>query len=77
MFFGKVSVQRAYIKIAEVFLTEVAVLVAIFPILDTVIEQGQSKVTRSLVWGSIALAVSCLLLAGIAAGIIAKEDREE
>jgi hypothetical protein len=54
------------------FLTEVAVLVLVFPILDTIVEKGQSKVTPSLVIWSILIAVGCLFLAGVIS-MIAKE----
>jgi hypothetical protein len=55
------------------FLTEVAVLVFVFPILDTLIEKGQSKVTRLLVIWSILIPVGCLFLAGVIS-TINKED---
>jgi hypothetical protein len=51
-------------KIAE-FLVEVAVLVMVFPILDTVIEKDLSKVTLQLVFWSIVISVGCLFVAGI------------
>jgi hypothetical protein len=43
-------------KIAEL-LTEVAALVMVFPILDTIVEKGQSNVTLSLVIWSIVIPV--------------------
>jgi len=46
-------------------LTEVAALVMVFPILDTIIEKGQAKVTLTLVIWSIVIPVGCLFLAGI------------
>jgi hypothetical protein len=72
-FFTRISVQRGFIKIFIEFLTEVAVLVLVFPTLDTIIEQGKSKVTKSMVFGSVAIAFVCLFVAGIMAGIISKD----
>ena len=62
-----VSVARRsdFARITVDFLTEVAVLVMVFPTLDTIIEKGQSKVTRGLVIWSVAIALICLFMAGI------------
>jgi len=55
--FGKIGVE---------FFTEAAVLVAVFPILDTIIEKGGTpKVTWSLVAWSEGIAVMLLFFAGI------------
>jgi hypothetical protein len=75
-FGSQLRVQRAFIKIGIEFLTEVAVLVVVFPVLDTIIQRGQSNVTRGMVVGSFGLSIACIVLAGIAAGIIAKDDDE-
>jgi len=57
-----------FAKIAVEFFTEAAVLVAVFPILDTLIEGGgMAKLTESLVAWSEGLAAFFLLLAGIIA----------
>jgi len=71
--FLAVILRRSFLAIVVQFLTEVAVLVMVFPTLDTVIEKGQSKVTLSLIIGSVALSLSCLFLAGI----ISMYSREE
>ena len=73
-FGSQVRVQRAFIKIVIEFLTEVGVLVMVFPILDTVIQRGQSNVTRKLLIGSICLSVACILVAGLMAGIISEDN---
>lgn len=72
-FFVKAFAHRSFRKITVEFLTEVAVLVLVFPTLDTVIEKGQSKVTGPLVFGSVVITVVCLLVAGI----ISMRDRED
>lgn len=51
-------------KIAEL-LVEVAVLVMVFPVLDTIIAKDFSKVTISLVFWSIVIPVGCLFMAGV------------
>ena len=72
-FFGLASVKRSFAKILIEFLTEVAVLVLVFPMLDTIVET-QSKVTGLMVFVSIGIAGFCLLIAGIMAGIISKDQ---
>lgn len=64
-FLGTAFVGPKFAKIAVEFFTEAAVLVAVFPILDTVI--GHSRVTRSLAFGSAGLVLLFLFLAGIIA----------
>ena len=54
-----------FAKIAVEFFTEAAVLVFVFPIPDTLVQFGKSKVTWPLTVGSVVLAVVFLLLAGI------------
>jgi hypothetical protein len=56
-----------FFKIAMEFFTEAAVLVAVFPILDTIIEPlgGVQKVTWPLVAWSEGIAAGLLFLAGI------------
>jgi hypothetical protein len=57
-----------FAKIAVEFFTEAAVLVAVFPILDTIIEaRGTARITRPLVAWSEGLAAFFLVLAGIKA----------
>ena len=59
--------EHKFFKIAMEFFTEAAVLVAVFPILDTIIEPSGSvqKVTWSLVVWSEGIAAALLVLAGI------------
>lgn len=64
-FLHKAFIHRTFAKITVEFLTEVAVLVLVFPTLDTIINKGQSKVTLPLVIGSLLVTVLCLFLAGI------------
>ncbi len=61
-------------KIAVEFCTEAAVLVAIFPLLDTIIKGGH--VTRPLIGWSVGLPAILLLFAGVIAAII-KVDGED
>ena len=57
-----------FAKIAVEFFTEAAVLVAVFPILDTIIEPGGvARITTPLVAWSEGLAALFLALAGIIA----------
>ena len=64
-FLVRVCLCKGFGRIVAEFLTEVAVLVLVFPILDTIIQKGQSNVTKSLVILSVVLTVSCLFVAGI------------
>lgn len=64
-FFVKVCRRPGFGKIIAEFLTEVAVLVTVFPALYTIIQKGRSNVTGLLVVGSLALSVVCLFVAGI------------
>jgi hypothetical protein len=64
-FLVKAFFNRNFAQIVVEFLTEVAVLVLVFPTLDTIIERGSSKVTGPIVYGSIATTVGCLFVAGI------------
>lgn len=59
--------EAKFFKIAMEFCTEAAVLVAVFPILDTIIEPFGSvqKITWSLVIWSEGIAAALLILAGI------------
>lgn len=65
--------HRNFAKITTEFLTEVAVLVLVFPTLDRIVEKGQSGVTRPLVIGSFAISLVCLF----AAGVISMYDRDD
>ena len=58
-------------SVAAEFFTEVAVLVFVFPIVDTIVQFGREKVTVLLALGSIAGSVICFLLA-----VILKEPGE-
>jgi len=71
-FLRKVFVRRSVAKIGVEFLTEVGVLVLVFPMLDTIIENGK-KITRSLVATSVAIAVMCFIIAAILS-MLAGED---
>jgi hypothetical protein len=53
--------------IAQEFFTEAAVLVFVFPVLDTIVQFGKAKVTIKLALGSIGVAVLLLSFAGIIA----------
>jgi len=64
-FFGAVFFGPKFARIAVEFFTEAAVLVAVFPILDTII--GHGRVTRSLAFGIAGLVLFFLFLAGIIA----------
>jgi len=72
-FFLRMVLNRRFPRIIIEFLTEVGVLLMVFPMLDTVIEKGESKVTGGLVAGSLLITVFCLL----AAGVISMYEREE
>jgi hypothetical protein len=73
----KIYFRRGFLKIVAEFLTEVAVLVLVFPYLDTVIQKGQSNVTSGLVVGSVIVAVGCLLIAGFISFFASKSEEEE
>jgi hypothetical protein len=61
-----VFVGPRFVKIAVEFFTEAAVLVAVFPILDTIIQVGgMQKVTWSLVAWSEGIAGMLIVFAGI------------
>lgn len=71
-FFCRVFVRKSVAKIGIQFLTEVGVLVLVFPMLDTVIENGR-RITRSIVAISVAIAVVCFIVAAILS-MLAGED---
>ena len=73
VFLLKAFGHRSFAKITVEFLTEVSVLVFVFPTLDTIINHGQSKVSKAVVLGSLAITVVCLSVAGI----ISMLDRED
>ena len=60
----RVFLGPGFFEIAVEFFTEATVLVAVFPILDTIIERA-GKVTRSLMVWSEGLAAIFVILAGI------------
>jgi len=64
-FLVKAFFTKNFAKIVIEFLTEVSVLVLVFPTLDMIIQKGKSNVTGLLIIGSFALSVVCLFLAGI------------
>jgi hypothetical protein len=61
--------------IAAEFFVEVGVLWFVFPILDTIVQFGTSKVTVKLTIASIGVAMARLFLAGILSRSVVKEDR--
>jgi hypothetical protein len=73
VFLLKVFRRGGFGEITVTFLTEVAVLVMVLPIVDTIVEKGQAKVTLPLVIWSIVIALGCLF----AAGIIFMSGRED
>jgi hypothetical protein len=56
-----------FADIAQEFFTEAAVLVFVFPVLDTVVQFGRAKVTWRLTAGSVGVTVLLLFCAGIIA----------
>lgn len=58
-----------FAKLAMEFFTEVAVLVFVFPVLDTVIQFGRRKLSWQLAGVSIGVAVVCMVLAAIMARV--------
>jgi hypothetical protein len=56
---------RGFAKIIKEFLTEVAVLVLVFPTLDVIIQKGASNVSKSIVLLSLTVTALCLFAAGI------------
>jgi|SRR5271163_2604957 hypothetical protein len=56
-----------FVEIAQEFFTEAAVLVFVFPVLDTIVQFGPKKVTWRLALGSVGTAVFLLFWAGILA----------
>jgi hypothetical protein len=71
-FFSSAFVHPAFKKVAVEFFTEAAVLAFIFPALDTIVEFGPKKVTASLAFGSIMVAVFFLFIAGM----LSRTDKE-
>jgi hypothetical protein len=61
--------------LAAEFFVEVGVLWFVFPILDTIVQFGTSKVTAKLTLASIGVATVCLFLAGILSRGLVKEDQ--
>jgi len=57
-----------FADIAVEFCTEAAVLIFVFPILDTVVQFGTKKVTLRLGLGSVGLAILLLFIAGTIRG---------
>jgi hypothetical protein len=56
-----------FVNVAQEFFTEAAVLVFVFPVLDTVVQFGTKKVTWRLALGSVGVTVFLLFWAGILA----------
>ncbi len=65
--FTRAFAHAKFASIAQEFLTEAAVLVFVFPVLDTVVQFGRAKVTWELGLGSMAVAIFLLFWAGIIA----------
>jgi hypothetical protein len=63
--FRRLFLHSNFRKVAAEFFTEVAVLVFVFPILDTIVQFGARGVTWQLGAGSIAGAILALLVAAI------------
>ncbi len=63
------------IRVLEAFLSEAAVLLAVFPILDEFVQYGRKGVTLRLV--VISLVGSALLLTGAVVLAITTEERED
>ena len=72
-FFVRVFNCKGFAKIIREFLTEVAVLVLVFPTLDVIIQKGASNVTKPIVLLSLTVTALCLF----AAGIISMMTRED
>ena len=69
---GKHLLQSAFghpkfVDVAQEFFTEAAVLVFVFPVLDTIVQFGTKKVTWRLALGSVGATVFLLFWAGILA----------
>lgn len=56
-----------FVDVAQEFFTEAAVLVFVFPVLDTIVQFGTNKVTWRLALGSLGTTVFLLFWAGILA----------
>jgi hypothetical protein len=56
-----------FVNVAQEFFTEAAVLVFVFPVLDTIVQFGTKKVTWRLALGSVGVTVFLLFWAGILA----------
>jgi len=65
--FAKAFGHAKFASLAEQFLTEAAVLVFVFPVLDTIVQFGKEKVTWRLGLGSLAVTIFLLFWAGIIA----------
>jgi len=65
--FAKAFGHAKFVNVAEQFLTEAAVLVFVFPVLDTIVQFGKEKVTWRLGIGSLAVTIFLLFWAGIIA----------
>jgi|HubBroStandDraft_3_1064219.scaffolds.fasta_scaffold1984088_1 hypothetical protein len=63
--FAERRADGGFRKVASEFLTEVGVLVFVFPVVDTLVQFGREKVTALLALGSLAGSVACFLLAVI------------
>jgi hypothetical protein len=61
-------------KVAAEFFLEVGVLWFVFPILDTIVQFGTSKVTAKLTLVSICVAIGCLFIAGILSRSSGREE---
>ena len=54
-------------RVVETFLTEVGILLFVFPVLDEYVQYGQKGVTVKLIASSISASLSCFGAAGLTA----------
>ena len=55
------SAKRSIYHVCREFLVESAVLIFVFPVLDTIVEHGKEQVTKALVLGSFSISGAFLL----------------
>jgi len=70
--FVRAFAHARFAAIAQEFFTEAAVLVFVFPVLDTIVQFGRAKVTWGLVLGAVGVSIFLLFLAGIIASRLLK-----
>jgi hypothetical protein len=57
--------RKRFAGMTQTFVSEVGVLMGVFPILETIVYKGMRGVTQLLVWTSFGAAIFCFTLAGI------------